>query len=71
MDLKAPFISDTFHEVAVRLFHYQAEQNPVYGTWLQALGFDAIKKANVQRVEDIPFLPIETFKTQTVKTGDF
>lgn len=66
-----PFISDTFHEVAVRLFHYQAEHNPVYGAWLQALGFDAAKKATVKRVEDIPFLPIETFKTHTVKTGDF
>lgn len=66
-----PFISDTFHEVAVRLFHYQAERNPVYGAWLQALGFDAAKKATVKRVEDIPFLPIETFKTHTVKTGNF
>lgn len=66
-----PFISDTFHEVAVRLFHYQAENNPVYGAWLQALGFDAAKKATVKRVEDIPFLPIETFKTHTVKTGNF
>ena len=66
-----PFISPTFEEVALRLFRFQAQHNPVYGAWLQHLGVDLARQEAVQSLRDIPFLPIETFKTHTVKTGDF
>jgi len=66
-----PFISPAFEEVALRLFRFQAQHNPVYGTWLQHLGVDLARQEAVQSLHDIPFLPIETFKTHAVKTGQF
>ena len=66
-----PFISETFEDVALRLFRYQAQHNPVYGTWLQHLGMDLARQEAVTSLIDVPFLPIETFKTQEVKTGTF
>ena len=66
-----PFISPTFEEVVLRLFRFQAQHNPVYGAWLQHLGVDLARQEAVQSLREIPFLPIETFKTHTVKTGDF
>ncbi|HSI90964.1 MAG TPA: hypothetical protein VK927_07590, partial [Adhaeribacter sp.] len=57
-----------FEEAALGLFRYQAAHNPVYRQYLQLLGKDP---AAVFSLEQIPFLPIEFFKTQQVKTGDF
>ncbi|MBC6699104.1 long-chain-fatty-acid--protein ligase [Hymenobacter puniceus] len=51
---------------ALRLFHYQAQHCPPYAAYLAALGRDP---QQVQRVQDIPFLPIEFFKTQDVRTA--
>jgi hypothetical protein len=47
----------------LKIFHLQAEQNPVYKKYISQLGVDPKK---VKRVEQIPFLPIEFFKTQKV-----
>ena len=66
-----PFISDTFEEVALHLFRYQVQNNPIYAAWLQHLGVDQDAQSAIQSVMDIPFLPIETFKTHEVKTGNF
>ncbi|PRY07323.1 hypothetical protein CLV24_12461 [Pontibacter ummariensis] len=62
---KDPF---DFDSVALALFQYQAQHNPVYREYLARLG-----KApqQVQALEQIPFLPIEFFKEQEVKTGEF
>lgn len=57
---------NSFDEQALALFRFQAEGNPVYRAYIQALGVDP---ATVQRVTDIPFLPIRFFKTHTVATG--
>ncbi|MDO6388489.1 acyl transferase [Pontibacter sp. BT731] len=57
-----------FEETALALFRHQAAHNPVYGDYLQQLGRDP---KQVSRLEDIPFLPIEFFKTHEVKTGSF
>ena len=64
-----PFISPTFEEVALRLFRFQAQHNPVYGTWLQHLGVDLARQEAVQSLHDIPFLPIETFKNACGQDG--
>lgn len=50
------------------LFRYQAVHNLVYSSYLKALGIDV---ENVNSVEEIPFLPIDFFKTHSVVTGDF
>ncbi len=49
----------------MQLFAYQAAHCPPYHAYLAGLGRDP---ATVQRLEDIPFLPIEFFKTQAVRT---
>lgn len=54
-----------FEAAALQLFHYQAAHCPPYRDFLVRLGRDP---ARVQRVDDIPFLPIEFFKTQEVRT---
>lgn len=58
----------SFNEVAVALFHHQAQYNPVYGAFLKALG---VQPTSVRDLHDIPFLPISFFKNHKVKTGDW
>ncbi|WP_245576622.1 acyl transferase [Eisenibacter elegans] len=47
------------------LFHYQAQNNPVYGQFIAYLGVDP---TSISQITDIPFLPIELFKTQKILT---
>lgn len=54
---------ESFLVSALSVFQHQATNNPVYSTYLKHLGTD-IK--NVNKLEDIPFLPIQFFKSQTV-----
>ncbi|WP_299708280.1 acyl transferase [uncultured Pontibacter sp.] len=75
MDFKARHLSQLhgsqpfdFTETALALFRFQAEHNPVYRSYLQQFGKNTQK---VSRLEEIPFLPIEFFKSHEVKTGDF
>lgn len=57
-----------FHEIALRLFRFQAEHNPIYRQYLTYIGVAAREITEVHR---IPFLPISLFKTQEVRTGDW
>ena len=52
-----------FKQLALRVFLYQAENNPVYREYLQILGTDVSK---ITSLEQIPFLPIEFFKSHQV-----
>ena len=57
-----------FEDKALRLFTYQWHNNPVYRTYSDQLG----KTPNtVQSLQEIPFLPIEFFKSHSVKTGNW
>lgn len=57
---------EDFKKMALKLFRYQYQNNPVYKTW--ASGF--VRSENeVTELEQIPFLPIEFFKTQAVICG--
>lgn len=53
----------TFRETALKVFHFQAERNPVYHDYIDGLGMVAAK---IREVEEIPFLPVEFFKTHPV-----
>lgn len=55
-----------FQELALGIFRYQAGANPVYKAWLNSLKIDP---AGIDSVQNIPFLPIEFFKTQKVVCG--
>lgn len=60
--------AQTFDEIALRLFRFQAQNNPVYGNFLRALRLDP---AMVSNVNAIPFLPIRFFKEHILKTGEW
>lgn len=57
---------EEFGEVALRLFGIQASECEPYREYLSLLGIDP---GMVRRVEDIPFLPIELFKSHSVYCG--
>ncbi|MCW3071790.1 MAG: acyl transferase [Bacteroidetes bacterium] len=55
-----------FRELALAVFRWQAEANPVYKRYISTLG---IEPAAVDSLEDIPFLPVEFFKNFEVLCG--
>ena len=54
---------EDFEEMCLRVFRYQAEYIPVYTSWLKALNIDLEK---IKSSKDIPFLPIQFFKEQSI-----
>ena len=56
-----------FEREALSLFRYQAEHCPPYAEYVRLIGVDP---ASVTRVEDIPMLPIEIFKSHKVYCGE-
>ena len=56
-----------FEAAALELFRCQAEQCPPYSEYISLLG---VNPAEVNRVEDIPFMPIEFFKWRDVYCGE-
>jgi len=52
-----------FNDLALTIFRMQARENPVYGAYLNALNKQVDQ---VNAISEIPFLPIEFFKTQSV-----
>jgi phenylacetate-coenzyme A ligase PaaK-like adenylate-forming protein len=57
---------DSFDDIALKVFNFQAVENPVYQ---QFLGLLNIKPDLVEKVSDIPFLPVQLFKNHRVVTG--
>lgn len=56
-----------FESLALRIFRYQAENNPVYRQYITHLNIDTNK---IEQLTDIPFLPIQFFKNHTIKSGN-
>ncbi len=61
--------SEAFLEAALELFVYQYDNNAVYGEFCRRIGLRDPKR--VQRLDQIPFLPISFFKTHKIRTGTF
>ncbi len=55
-----------FVKAALKIFRYQYEHNSVYNNFCNLLHIDP---ADVKTITDIPFLPIEFFKSHDVITG--
>ena len=53
----------SFDETALKIFRFQSERNPVYRDFIMNLG---IAPEKISRIEEIPFLPVELFKTREV-----
>ena len=58
----------TFDNHAIELFKFQSRYNLVYKAYLESLNFEP---EIVDKIGQIPFLPIEFFKHHTVKTNDW
>ena len=56
-----------FNFFALEVFRHQYSQNEVYREFVDALRINAL---NIARVEEIPFLPIEFFKSRNVVCGN-
>jgi hypothetical protein len=56
-----------FEELALEVFKLQARENKVYSQYLGLLG---INPYSIDRLDQIPFLPVEIFKYHKVVTGD-
>lgn len=57
--------SQTFTDFALKLFRFQAVNNPIYRKYLHYL---QVNPESVVRIEDIPFLPIGFFKLHKIIT---
>jgi len=55
-----------FQALAIEIFRFQAEHNLIYKDWLKHLKVDVNK---VVSYEQIPFLPIEFFKSKQIISG--
>lgn len=60
--------AQTFEDIAIKLFQFQATQNPVYKEYLRASGCQI---EQVHRIGQIPFLPISFFKSHRIRTGNW
>ena len=56
-----------FSAAALALFRFQAEQCEPYRRYVELLGIDPTE---VNHIEDIPFLPIELFKSHNIYCGE-
>ena len=58
----------SFDEIALNLFQFQAKNNPLYSQYINLLKVDP---RSVDRIENIPFLPVSFFKSHAIKTGNW
>ena len=56
-----------FQEISIEIFHFQADNNPIYREFILNLG---IKPESVSSPGEIPFLPIEFFRNHKVLSGN-
>ncbi|WP_288369415.1 acyl transferase [uncultured Algoriphagus sp.] len=61
------FVPKDFESLALEIFQFQAIQNPIYNKYLNALG---VIPSDINKVENIPFLPIRFFKDHPVVSAD-
>lgn len=52
-----------FKELAISVFQFQYENNSIYKSFVDSL---KIKPESILEIQDIPFLPIEFFKTKSI-----
>lgn len=55
-----------FNALALQIFHYQYANNPVYK---QFVDFHTAHPTKIQSIQQIPFLPIEFFKSHKIISG--
>lgn len=66
-ELFTPNLKTSFDEVCLEIFHFQAIYCELYKTYLQHLN---INHQLIKHISEIPFLPIEFFKTHKIISKD-
>lgn len=56
----------SFDDIALEVFQYQSEFNPLYQAFIRALG---VKVNTVNTIQKIPYMPVSFFKSQSIQTG--
>lgn len=59
--------NNDFESLALDVFNHQALQNKVYSQYLNSL---RVNFSNIKSIHQIPFLPIQFFKSHTIITGE-
>jgi hypothetical protein len=59
---------DNFNSIALEVFQFQYQNNAIYRQYCNSLKIDSQKIIGIQQ---IPFLPIQFFKTHKITTTDF
>jgi phenylacetate-coenzyme A ligase PaaK-like adenylate-forming protein len=59
---------NSFEDIALLLFRFQAQNNPLYKSYIRNLGIEVNK---ICSLPDIPYLPISFFKNHEIKTGSW
>ncbi len=59
---------DGFQGLALDIFRYQYERNPIYRSYCAQIGRSP---EDIREIKQIPFLPISFFKTHRVMAGEF
>lgn len=57
-----------FDDIALEVFQYQSEFNPLYNTFIRALG---VQVNTIDTIHKIPYMPISFFKGQSIQTGNW
>jgi hypothetical protein len=59
---------EKFRKLALKVFQYQAKNNELYAAFLKLVNKKAEK---ITQLNEIPFLPIDFFKSKTIKSGNW
>ncbi|MEP7171466.1 MAG: hypothetical protein ABI855_19000, partial [Bacteroidota bacterium] len=57
-----------FEKTALEIFRFQANENAVYKKYIEQL---KINPGKINSISEIPFLPIQFFKTHKIISGGF
>ena len=67
-DLISSIKDNGFDQVALQIYRFQSQENPVYKKFHDLLGIDP---EHINSLEEIPFMPVTFFKHNVVKTGQW
>ncbi len=59
---------NNFEAIALEIFHFQYQHNSLYNAYVKQLGVNINK---IKKITEIPFLPIQFFKTHKIQTTAF
>lgn len=62
-EIESDSVNEKFEGLAMQAFYFQYMQNPVYHNYCDLLGIDV---GAVNYIEDVPFMPVEFFKSHKV-----